>query len=97
MKKAIILLCIALGLVLLLGAFGSRQQLHNPNSESKGTPLVFVRGRIVEYEIIVASNSNDLAGNVNKKLKDKNNRWIPLGGISVNNGKSHQAMVKVVE
>jgi hypothetical protein len=97
MKKVVILVVTGLGLVLLLGAAGPRPQVHDPNSEFHGTPCAQSRGRILGYEIVVADNPKTLAEQVNGRLKDRQNKWIPLGGISVDNSKCHQAMVLVTE
>jgi len=52
---------------------------------------------MLEYRIIVAGDPNTLAEKVTDKLKDKRDRWIPIGGISVANDKCHQAMAKVTQ
>ena len=97
MKKAIVLLLTCIGLFLLPGVAGRRPQIYDPNSECGWTPSTQPRGRMLEYRIIVASDPNTLAEKVTDKLKDKRDRWIPIGGISVANDKCHQAMAKVTQ
>lgn len=105
MKKIIILLAVSLSLVLLLGSMGPSSHIgsrgpiphiHDPNSEPEPRPCSLSRMRILKYEVFVASDPKKLETKVTQRLKGKGN-WIPLGGISVDNDKYHQAMVMVKE
>jgi hypothetical protein len=96
-KKTIVLIGTCFGLVLLLGAIGGRPQIYDPNSQFHGTPCVESRERILKYEIVVASDPNALAKEVNNRLKEKKENWRPMGGVSVSDGTCHQAMIKLTE
>jgi len=94
-KKIVILLTVVLSLVLLLGSFGPSQQIYDPNLEPGPRPGSISRERILKYEVVVASDPNNLETEVTKRLKDKKDNWIPIGGISVDDANCYQAMVIV--
>ena len=94
MKKIIIFMAVGLSLVLLMGSMDPSPHIHDPNSEPDPTPCSLSRERILKYEVFVASDTKTLEKKVTQRLKGKGN-WIPLGGISIDDAKYHQAMVLV--
>lgn len=97
MKRAVILVPIVLGFVFLLGASGPNPGVHDPNEDFSCYQAWVSRERILEYEILFASDPKTLSDEVTKRLKDKKENWTVVGGISVGNGKCHQAMVKMTK
>ena len=94
-QKIVILLVVVLSLILLLGSIDPRQHIYDPNVGHGFQPNSNPRGRILEYEVVVASNPNDLETEVIGRLNGKKSNWIIIGGISVDDANCYQAMIRV--
>jgi hypothetical protein len=92
MKKIVIFLAVAVGLILLLGLTGAA--LKSQDTESKceyDYCAAQWRQNIGEYTIVRAPKLDKLQKAVNESLKES---WYPIGGVSIVDSNCCQVMIK---